>query len=79
MSQIYLIKYSTCFGQVHCLSSGISQHCIHAIGICHVSSGWNSILTMLADNQQNWHDKYLLCEHSVEILLMTDSGLDQNV
>jgi len=23
---IYLIKYSTCFGQVHCLSSGVSQH-----------------------------------------------------
>jgi len=33
-----LVKYSTCFGQVHCPSSGVSQHCIHAIGICHVSS-----------------------------------------
>ena len=41
-----------------------------ARGICHASSvscllawsGWNwsSILTSLADSQQNWHDKYLL-------------------
>jgi len=30
ISQIYLIKYSTCFGQVHCPSSGASQHRIHA-------------------------------------------------
>jgi len=26
------------FGHVHCPSSGVSQHCIHAIGICHASS-----------------------------------------
>jgi hypothetical protein len=38
LSQIYLIKYSTCFRQVHCPPSGVSQHCIHAIGICHASS-----------------------------------------
>ena len=38
VSQIYLIKYSTCFGQVHYPSSGASQHCTHAIGICHASS-----------------------------------------
>ena len=38
ISHIYLIKYSTCFGQVHCPSSGVSQNCIHAIGICHSSS-----------------------------------------
>ena len=38
ISHVYLIKYSTCFGQVHCPSSGVSQHCIHAIGICHASS-----------------------------------------
>ena len=38
ISQIYLVEYSTCFGQVHCPSSGVSQHCIHAIGICHASS-----------------------------------------
>jgi len=31
-------KYSTYFGQVHCPSSGVSEHCIHATGICHVSS-----------------------------------------
>ena len=44
------IKYRTCFGQVRCPLSGVSQHCIHAIGICHASfvssllawSGWNS-------------------------------------
>ena len=35
ISQIYLIKYSTCFGHVHCPSSGVSQHSIHAVGICH--------------------------------------------
>jgi len=39
ISQIYLAKYSTCFGQVHCPSSGVSQNCIHTIGICHASSG----------------------------------------
>jgi hypothetical protein len=37
ISQIYLINYSTCFGHVHCPSSGVSQHCIHAISICHAS------------------------------------------
>jgi hypothetical protein len=31
-------KVPTCFGQVHCPSSGVSQHCIHAVGICHASS-----------------------------------------
>jgi len=35
--QIYLIKYSTCFGQVHWPSSGVSQLCTHALGICQVS------------------------------------------
>ena len=33
-----LIRYSTCFGQVHCPSSGVSQNYIHAIGICHAGS-----------------------------------------
>ena len=33
-----MITYSTCFGQVHCPASGVSQHCIRAIGICHASS-----------------------------------------
>jgi len=32
------MKYSACFGQVHCLWSGVSQHCIHAIGICNAST-----------------------------------------
>jgi len=27
-----------CFRQVHCPSSGVSRHCIYAIGICHDSS-----------------------------------------
>jgi hypothetical protein len=36
------------FGQVHCPSSGASQHCIHAIGICHASS----VARLLADSQQ---------------------------
>jgi len=27
----------TCFGQVHCPSSGVPQHYIHAIGIYHAS------------------------------------------
>jgi len=26
------------FRTIHCPSSGVSQHCIHAIGICHASS-----------------------------------------
>jgi len=30
--------YSTCFGQIHCPPSGVSQHCTQAIGICHASS-----------------------------------------
>jgi len=31
-------KFSTCFGQVHSPSTGVSQHCIHAIGICHAKN-----------------------------------------
>jgi hypothetical protein len=59
ISQIYLVKYATCFGQVHCPSSRAPQHCIHAIGICHASyvgickcgqDGTHSILTTLADH-----------------------------
>jgi hypothetical protein len=37
------------------------------------------ILTMLADSQQNQHDKYLLRVYSVEILLMMDSGHVRNM
>jgi hypothetical protein len=76
-----LFEYSIYFGHINCPSSGVSQHCIHAIGICHSSSigsllawsEWN-ILTTLADCQQNWHYKYLLRVYSVETLLMMDSG-----
>ena len=28
---IYLIKHSTCFGQFHCPTSAVSQHCTHAV------------------------------------------------
>ena len=38
ISQIYLTKYSTYFGQVHCPSSGVCELCKFAIGICHASS-----------------------------------------
>jgi hypothetical protein len=34
--KFFFIKYSICFGHVHC-PSGVSQHCIHAIGICHAN------------------------------------------
>jgi len=70
MPQIYLIKYSTCFGQVHCPSSGVSQHCAHAIGIRHASSvgcllawsEWSSIPTTLADaNRTSMANTYGMC------------------
>jgi len=32
------VKYSTSFGEVYCPSPLVSQHCIHAIGICNASS-----------------------------------------
>ena len=78
VSQIYLIKYSTSFEQVHCSSSRVSKHCIHAIGICQASSV-GCLMTTLADSQQNKHDKYLLRVYSVEILLMMDSGPVRNL
>jgi len=46
ISQIYLIKYSACFGQAHCPSSGVPQHRIQTIGICHASS----VRCLLADS-----------------------------
>ena len=39
----------------------------------------SSILTALADSQQNYHDKNLLSVYSVEILLMMDSGSFRNM
>jgi hypothetical protein len=54
----------TCFGQVHCPSSGVSQHCIHAIGICHACSV-DCLLAWSSDSQQNLPDKYLLRVYSV--------------
>jgi len=72
MHYICLIQYSTCFGQVHCPSSGVSQHCTHTIGICHASSdccllawsewNWCSILTTLADaNRTSITNTYCVC------------------
>ena len=48
-------KVLTFFGQVHCPSSGVSQHCIHGNRYFHASSvgcllAWS--LTTLADSQQ---------------------------
>ena len=65
-------KYSACFGQIHCPSSGVSQHCIHAIGICHASSLASASVTLADDSE-------LVCVYSVEILLMMDSGHVQNM
>jgi len=45
------------------------------MSVCHASS----VGSLLADSQQNWHDKYLLRVNSVEILLMMDSGLVRNM
>ena len=56
ITQIYLIKYSTCFGQVHCPSSAVSQHCTLAIGICHASSvgvGWRGHDGMLGEDARS--------------------------
>jgi len=72
ISQVYLMKYSTCFGHVHCPSSGVSQHCVHTIVICHASSGG----CLLAWSGRN---KYLLRVHSVETLPMMDSGHVRNM
>jgi len=49
-----------------------SQHCTHS-NTCQFC--WLSA----SRRQQNWHDKYLLGEYSVEILLMMDSGPVRNM
>jgi hypothetical protein len=61
-------KYSTCFGELHCSSSGVSQHCIQAIGICHANyvdcllvwPGCNSCSITLVDLQLDAQNSYLL-------------------
>ena len=81
ISHIYLIKYSTCFGQVHCPSSGVSQHCIHSNRYLSCRFCWRLLraysqfcwFLLRAYSQQNQHDIYLLRLQSVEILLMMDS------
>jgi hypothetical protein len=50
-----LMKNSTCFGQIYCPSSGVST-LYTAIGIFHASY----VGCLLADNQHNQHDKYLV-------------------
>ena len=78
---LYLLIY-TYFGHVHSPSSGVSQHCIHALGICHASCV-DCLLAWSVDHastrQQNQHYKYLLRVYSVEILLMMDSGHGRNM
>ena len=74
-SEIYLIKYSTCFGHVHCPTSGVSQHCMHAIGICPASS----VGVCRADtNRTSMTNSY--CVYTVlRYTLMLDSGYVQNM
>jgi hypothetical protein len=56
--------FSNLFDKVlYMFLTGVSQHCIHTIGICHASSGGcllacqdGSILTTLADSQQRGQD-----------------------
>ena len=54
-SQIYLIKFSKCFRQVHCPSSGLSQHCIHVRGICHAS--WLLIFFRICKKQRSFGNR----------------------
>jgi hypothetical protein len=68
VSQIYLIKYSTCFGQIYCPSSGVYQHCIHAIGICHARIAWQIPIACI----QYWdtpHDGQRTCPKHVEYFI----------
>ena len=76
-----MIRYSASFGQVHCLSSGVFEHCIHTIGIFHASCVCrkHGHPDHACNRQQNEHDKCQLHIYSVEILLMTDSGPVQNM
>ena len=79
---MFLIKYSTCFGQFHCPLSGVSQHCIHAKYICHANSFGvcqRGHPNHANRRQQNQHDKYNLRVYSVEILLIMDSGTVRNM
>ena len=81
-SQIYLIKYSTCFGNVHCPSSGVSRHCVRATGSCHaraVGVYQRGHSDHASRHQQNQHDQYLLRVNSVDMLLMMDSGHFRNM
>jgi hypothetical protein len=59
ISQLYLVKNSTCFGQIYCPSIGVFNTVFTATSICHTGyvdcllarSGWNSsIVTSLAVN-----------------------------
>jgi hypothetical protein len=70
-----LIKNSTCFGQIYCPSSGVSQHCIHVLGICHASSVGVCWQTANRTSMTNT----CCCVYSVEILLMIDSGNIRNI
>jgi len=59
-------------GQVHCPSSGVSQHCIQAIGICHASSvgcllgwsGWPHYQTANWTSMTNTYCMYTVLRYS---------------
>jgi len=55
-------------------SSGVSQHCIHAIGICHASSVGPDLASR---HPTELASQYLLRVYSVEILLMMTVDLTE--
>jgi len=61
-----LVYNSTCFGQVHRPSPGVSQRCIHAIGICHASS----VGCLLAWSWPRWQTAICKGEVSSSIYLL---------
>ena len=77
--------FSDIFDKVLCMFRTIPLSTIRSISTLYTRnrylSAWSgcSILTMLADSQQNQHDKRLLRLYSVEILLMMGSGLVRNM
>ena len=89
VTQIYFIKYCTCFGQVHCPPSAVSQHCIHSntylsCQFCWCLLVWSgtdhtSILTSPVGANRTGMTNTYCCVYSVEILLMVDGGHVQNL
>jgi len=53
-----LINNSTCFGQIYCPSSGVSQHCIHSSRYLSYRLCWLSVSEVrmeLTLRLRNWH------------------------